>query len=102
MMRFKPASASAVSTPLSRSISLRTSVVPPVAPVLPPSCFETAASPPPQHEAYRAGADGAGAGKGYHVRAFARHLRFPRVILLGLSPALPRSQKMCAQDQQVM
>src|SRR5215472_8032257 len=26
----------------------------------------------------------------------------PRVILLGLSPAPPRSQKMCAQDQQVM
>src|SRR5262249_46223223 len=26
----------------------------------------------------------------------------PRVILLGLSPALPQSQKMCAQDQQVI
>src|SRR5262249_36930973 len=43
-----------------------------------------------------AGADGAGAGKGYHVRAFARHVRFPVRSCPGLVRCR-REVKRCAR-----
>src|SRR5262249_1398636 len=53
------------------------------------SCFETAASPPPQHEADWAGAHGPPVGKGYHVRALPP--MWP--LLLGLSCPLPLRER---------
>src|SRR5262249_24854875 len=55
------------------------------------SCFETAASPPPQHEADWAGAHGAPVGKCYHVRALPPMCCLPPVVLCLSCPGLTRA-----------
>src|SRR5262245_38275114 len=63
------------------------------------SCFETAASPPPQHEGgwagaacARAGTHGAPVGKCYHVRALHRHALATVIVMPGLDPGIHRKK----------